>query len=347
MDRLGPMLRQLVVGLVDQAINLRIVGSDPRLSGLQLGPVQVYVHPLPDWPFSRRRRRENIIEQLGTNPPTTIHALSSASYELALALQQAFDTDLTLHVTSALDCESLTRIESSRAARLIAVSRPLVQVLQSQLGIDPARVELIAPGIPVSKQPACFAEPTRAATLLCTAGLYAGAGVELVVEAADALRRSGHDFMLFLLGEGRREVPLRRLVRQRDLSSVVTFAHPLGDVATAMHSADIFVDPAAESAFRVDGLLAMAAGVAVVAFPSPVVDHYRDGETAVVCSQPTTESLIEQIGQLLSERKRARDMATRAIGYVKANHGVSRMAEQAAKLWRELALQRATFSIKE
>ena len=50
--------------------------------------------------------------------------------------------------------------------------------------------------------------------------------------------------MLFLLGRGRYEDAIRRQIQRLGLSSVVTLAHPRGDVTGALRNADIFVLPA-------------------------------------------------------------------------------------------------------
>jgi len=161
------------------------------------------------------------------------------------------------------------------------------------------------------------------------------------------LGQRGHTLQVFLLGEGRMESPLRRLVRTRNLSSSVTFAPPLSDLTPAMHSADIFVRPSADSGFTADGLLAMGAGLVVVTDPSPLCDHVRMGETAIVCPHPTAESLAATIEGVLSHRQEAIRLASAAMAYVREHHAVSTMAERTAAAYRRLALTRTTFAIRE
>ncbi len=153
--------------------------------------------------------------------------------------------------------------------------------------------------------------------------------------------------MLFLLGRGRMEPAFRRRIRDRALAPYVTLAHPSGDVSHAMHSADIFVRPKSHTAFSANSLLAMAAGMAVVSFPDRICDHLRDGETAVICHEPTPEALAGAIERLLNDRAGARRMATAGAEYVRTHHAVSEMAQRTSDAYRQLALARATFSIKE
>ena len=96
-----------------------------------------------------------------------------------------------------------------------------------------------------------------------------------------------------------------------------------------------------------DTLFAMSAGLAVVAFGSSVCDYLRDGETALVCPSPTATALAERLELLVRDRERARQLGTSAQEYVRAHHGVSRMAEATATVYRELALAHTTFPIPQ
>jgi len=345
-DRFGRVLRHLAVGLIDQAVPLRLLSDDPRLGPLRLGPVRTLVHDRISWPAARRRI-EKVVEALHHDAPTVVHAMSADSYRLALALSDEFDADLLLEVASMSDCDAVQHLPPECHADFMAISLPLVGVLETQLKIPPDRIHLVRPGVLVSRQGTCFSRPDRRAALLCTSPLERHSGVHLLVEALALLQKKGCELMSFLLGRGRLESSLRRLVRQRSLSGAITFAYPLGDVGHAMHSADIFVRPSADTAFAVDVLQAMGAGMAVVTFPNRLFDYLRDGETAVFCGKHSAESIAEAIEGLLVDRTEARQLAARAQDEVRAHHAVSAMAEGTAAVYRQLALARATFSIRE
>lgn len=345
-DRLGPVLRYLAVGLVDQSVQLRLLSADPRVETLRLGPIQSLIHRRVGWPVTGRRI-DHILGALSHQPPTVVHAMSAESYRTAGAIAEAFDADLVFQVTSLADCDGIAQFGGPRVGRFHAISQPLVSVLETQLQIDPERIDLIHPGVRASQHIACFAGPDRGATILCTSPFERGTGVDKLIQAADLLRKRDHETMVFLLGGGRQELALRRLTRERKLSSHVTFANPLGDLAQAMNSADIFVHPAQDTFFTAGGLQAMGAGMAVVAFASTVCDFYRHGETAVVCEKPTAKALADAIEALLTAPEEARRIATASMEYVRAHHAMSGMAERTAAAYRRLALNRATFAIKE
>lgn len=350
LDRFRVVFRHLLVGLVDQAIQLRLLSSDRRVEALSLGPVQALIHEPIVWPFAKRRL-DRILDALSPHPPTIAHALSSASYRVAGAIAEAFDADLVFQVTSLADCEATAQWNGPRVGRFLAFSQPLLQVLTEQLNVPVERVALVRPGVLASKKIACFANPERIPTVLCRAALECGCGVDRLIDAAGILRRRGHAVMIFLLGRGRWEATARRMIRARKLSSWVTVADPSGDLTQTLCSADILVQPSAEPQFGANGLQAMGAGMAVITAPSRIADYFFSGETAIICeSDPEGaanggESLARAIERLLEDRSRARGIAVAGMDYVRRHHSMSNMAQRTADAYRELLLARTTLSL--
>ncbi len=346
LDRFGGVLRHLLVGLVDQAVRLRLVSCDARVEALRLGPVQTVLHERVGWPVTTRRR-EALLDLLSQNPPTIAHAMSGASYGVALSIAEAFDADLVVQVTSLADCDAVCTLPNERVGRFLALSEPLLMVLREQLHIPQARTDLARPGVLAAQEPASFSNPERVPAILCVSVLERGRGVDRLLDAIKLLRERGHSFMLFLLGEGRRESALRRMMAEYKLSSQVTFAHPSGDLSRAMYSADILVRPAADTAFYADGLQAMGAGVAVVSVSAAVYDHLHDGETAVVCDKLTAQALADGIERLLADRAFARNLAGNGQAYVRTHHAASHMAETVANTYRQILSGRTGIPVTE
>ena len=89
------------------------------------------------------RRIEQLLGALAHQPPTVVHAMSSASYRVARVVSEAFDADLVLQVTSLEDCDMIAgamwdrlsgrpsdKAEGSSNTRLLAFTQPLVTVLE-------------------------------------------------------------------------------------------------------------------------------------------------------------------------------------------------------------------------
>jgi len=345
-ERFGRVLSHLTVGLVDQAIHLRVVSADLRVSTLSLGPVRPMVRPQVRWPFARRRLT-SIVEMLSSPAPTIIHALSAESFDVAADVADACEADLVFQISSLADCEALEDFDLGAIGCFMIGSGSLVSRLEREHAATSDRMVLVRPGILASERPAGFARADRAVTLLCTSALERHSGVDLFIEAIFLLRQRGRSVVGFILGQGRQEWALREMVRARNLSACVSFARPLCDFSEVLLGADVFVRPSSDTAFFVDTLAAMAAGLVVVTFPSPAVDFLRDQETCLVSPRMTADSLADAIEQLMDQRERAREIAVKAVQYVRSHHGVSMMAERVATAYRKLTLPRTTFSLRE
>jgi len=345
-ERFGGVLRHLLVGLIDQAVQVRLVSSDPRVEGLAFGPVQPVRHRRIGWPVTGRRITQ-IVDNLGSQPPVVVHALSAPSYRLGVELAEAFDADLVLQVTSLKDCRAVARLDSRHVARLVVFTPQLMAILNEKAGISEDRMHLVRPGVPVSPRVACYSDPERLPTILCLSALERRSGVDRLLQAVHMLHERGLEFLLFLLGRGGQEGRIRRIIQDRRMFAYVTLVHPAGDPTQVMSSADILVRPSADTAFVADVLDAMGAGMAVVTLAGTVFDYLRDGETAVLCDKPSAESLAGALERLIATRAEAQRLAASAAEYVRLNHSVSSMAEGTADAYRKLALQRATFPIKE
>ncbi len=345
-DHFAAVLRHLIVGLIDQAIPLRVVSGDPRAKTLSLGPVQVISIPRRSWPTPARPIR-NFLDTLSTQPPTIVHATSHSSYALAAAVADEFDAELILQVTSLADCEAVPRFVARASTHFHSFSKPLAAILETQLRILPENIEVVPPGFPASPKAACFAHAERVPTLLCTSPFDRHSGVDRLIAALEILIRRGHALQCFLSGDGSYEPALRKLVRAKHLSDHVTFAPVLHDPAPAFQSADLFVRPSLDTAFVADTLQAMSAGLLVLTPANEACDHLWNNETAVICPSNQIEDLADAIEKPLRDRPEAQRIAAAALDYVRRNHGISAMAEKTAAAYRTLALARTTFALRE
>jgi len=338
-----PVLRHLCVGLIDQAIQVRLLSSHTGIESLTLGPVQAIRLPPPRRLFARRRI-EQIVAALSPRVPTVVHAFGRESYGWALNVAAEFDVEAVMTVSSVAEALAAMRLVSPRPFHLVAASGPLQEFLVAGHGIGRDRTTLIRPGVLSGQRVSCFVEERYAATLLCTAPMERGRGVDTFVEATAMLRDRGRDVLAFLIGSGRCESDLRRLARRRELSSIVTFATQESPTVDIMNSADIFVVPfsAEEIWFRV--LQAMGCGLACVVSENPVCDYIRDGQTAVVC-RSNAEGLADAIERLIADHDAARRVAQAGQDHVREHHTVSVMSQSTADLYRRLSESHRTYAV--
>jgi len=341
-DRFGTVLRRLLIGLVEHPVQLRVVSWDPRVDELQLGPIQTLRRLPLTGPFHRRRIRQ--LSEILSPPSNIVHALTAECFRPAFELAELLDADLVLQISSLDDCDHAESTPISRQAGIIAMTRPLAQRVEQSRRVPSDRIQLVRPGVLVSRPSAIFAPPVEYPSMVCSAPFDPRGGVESVLEALVILKRRGNPVLVFLLGDGEFETGLRRFVRTHDLSAWVTFAQIRGDLSPAVQTADLFVEPSHEGTLRFDTFEAMAAGVAVVAFPNPVSDHFFDGRTALVCPSTKSEALANCIERLLTDAALGQALATGGLDYVRAHHTVTEMAQGVVDLYRKLAMAQATFS---
>ncbi len=137
--RLHRVLRNLVIGLIDHAVNVQLICPDERIKELSFGPIRTVVHQPVTW-LSGNRRIAKVLEMLAPSPPTMVHAVSVGSYELASAIAEVYEADLVIQVTSLADCEGLAQVEDERVGAYLPFSLPLAQVLREQF--HPVRKEI-------------------------------------------------------------------------------------------------------------------------------------------------------------------------------------------------------------
>ncbi|MGB0716616.1 MAG: glycosyltransferase family 4 protein [Phycisphaerae bacterium] len=345
MDRYKTVLRHFVVGLVDSSMQVRLVSSDSRVERLRLGPIQVVRHARLAWPF-RTSRLDALISDLQSSAPSIIHAFGGDTFGRAFSLAEAFDADLVIGLTCSQDLEQLGLYDLGRVQRFVSHSSPLSLALLDQHGVGEERSWVIHPGVRTATSCKSFAAG-RIPAILCTTPFERGSGVDQLLRAVRQVIERGRTVMLFLLGSGPLERRYRQLVRELGLSAYVTFANPLGDASDAMDGSEIFVNPGVSPGAYVDVLRAMGMGMAVITRSDPMVDYYRHEENALICNPCNASTMAEALFRLLDDVPFARQLASGGLEYVKSTHMMSGMADRLIEMYRSLALNRATFSIKE
>lgn len=344
-QRLGPMIRRLAIGLLDQAVEVRLLADGDHFEEMATGSLEVIRHHASPWPFARIEQRR-VLDALAERSPAVIHALSPTIGTLAQRIADDLDAELVVQLCTEDDCRMAASGRLSAGA-WIAGSTRLRDLAQQQYGLSPDHVEMIRPGVLVSSTIACFADDDQEPTILCTAPLMRGAGVDRLLGAMDILRSNQTTVLLFLVAEGPLEGEFRQYVKRRGLSEQVTFARPIGEAADAMSGADIFVHTETDRAISMDVLQAMGRGLAVVSHPEIGCDSIQAGKTAFVCETPTKEGMAAVLQTILQDRETARAMAQRGLEHVRVHHTVSGMAEHVTRLYHRLVNQHTTIRLKE
>ena len=334
-DRLGPIIGHLTVGLLDSINEVLLVTPAAAAQRLSLGPVRVIEHPRLRWPM-RERITRSISSRLEEHPPTLFHAISSRSFSLARELALQARRPFVGHILGSEDLHPRSQAAFDGMDKVIAASKPLVELALERHMIDADRVALIRPGLLPESAPSCFVRDDRIPALLCMSALESATGVDRLIEAVKILVSEKQDLMLFLVARGPAEGRLRKLVEREGLIKHVTFGQPMSDWITTMRAADVFVVPGDVDRVDLRLLHALAAGMAAVTGAMPNSDFVIDRRTVMVCPDPTPKALAKTIRQLLRDRAEARLLASRALKHCKEHHSLSQMAQKTADLYHEI-----------
>jgi len=337
-DRLGSVIRHLCIGMMDEAVNVTVLWRSKRHTVQEtIGPSRVVPLLATRWP-RRQISEAQLLDLLGGIRPRVMHCLSADLARWVRRWATAWDCTVLVALTDVRDVEQFVRAQSADKVIGLATTTRVEQALMERRPTKRGRIAMMSLGIPGASSPACLTVPERQPTAIVTALMSRDGSVDLVLKALHLVRKQGLDVDLFVLSAGKGERLLRRQADQLHLRSRVTFAGPMRDrfsLINAMRSADFYIIPAARRRFRDTTLMAMAAGLAILAPTGTIEDYLIDGQTASLFEPYRADDLARKWAALLEDRAAARQLAHGALDYVRAHHQASKMVDTTAKLYRQ------------
>ena len=187
-------------------------------------------------------------------------------------------------------------------------------------------------------------EDTATPCVGCVGHLDEIHGTETFLEAALLLRRAGRNVRFLILGEGPRELLLRRRVRQLELNEHVTIAAPaVDDPRHALREFDIQASCTLEGG---PGWLAcQALGMGIPSVFSGVHASYQlidDKTSGLIVERNQPAKLAGQISILLDNPRAACQLGARARARILEQDGPVRFAEGLGKLHEQALASAAT-----
>ena len=176
-------------------------------------------------------------------------------------------------------------------------------------GINPGEMEV---GAGVKK-----AEPP----MILSVGRYVEKkGMEYLIRAAKALKDSGREFSLVIIGGGPLEPRLKSLTESLGLQNEVVLAgeQSFEDVRKTMHLASVYAQPSIDaSGGDSDGvpntLIEVAlAGVPIVTTDAGGIRDFLSEENAILVPQKNPEKIAEGIIELLENENKAKELSANA-----------------------------------
>jgi glycosyltransferase involved in cell wall biosynthesis len=332
-------LEHLLAGLADDSIPAALI-CPPRcdVDSFIYGPVEVFRYPLIRLSLAEPYNRGVLVEQLAKFRPTALHCLCESKAGLTKQLAHQLDLPYIMTINS-LQNKWWRRLSISKhCVKIIVPAKSIAANVAKFYPHFAERTEHINIGTFVEHDCVCFSQRSRLVSMVTIHPLDNISDFENLFNAVRHLVINGYEFMLMVIGQGRAEGQLRKLLAALDLLQVVTIVPILKPWRSVLAAGDIYIQPQSNTAFNPFLLEAMGVGSAVAACKGGVDDLVIEGKTAVVFNPNDEISIRGTLQRLLDRKEFARQLAHNAQQYLRENHSVSKMISSILRIYGE-ALQ--------
>jgi len=335
-DGLALWIERLLVGLADASVPVALVcPPGGQIDPLVRGAVEVLRHPAVDLPLAGPLGAKALLSKLARFEPDLLHCLCPSKASLAIRLARRLDRPYVLSVNSLRKRWRFFPVSLRHCARIIVPARTIaanVTGLQPRLA---ERIQQINMGTFTAERICCFSDVSRLANIVVAHPMDRAEDFENLFAALRHMILDGYEFTTVVMGTGRAESDVRKLLAALDLMQTVTVVPPIRPTRTVIATADIFVQPRPAWAFNPSLLEAMSLGSAVAACTGGVDDLIYPGDTAVVFDHNDVLSITKTLQCLLGKREFARKIAAAALSHVSKHHSVSAMVSATLELYEQ------------
>ena len=329
-------LEHLLVGLADESVPVALIcptGCD--ISSLFTGNAEVIRYPVIELPLMEYLNKRVLVERLGKFKPTVLHCLCQSRASLTRQLARRLDLPYMLMVNSLQKRRVQFPVSSKRCAKIIVPAKSIAANFAGAYPRFADRIEQINIGTFTAETATCFSELSRLATMVTAHPFNNADDFENLFKAVRHLLIDGYEFIMVVMGGGRAERQLWKLLAALGLLQTVTIVPRLMPWRSVLASGDIFIQPVANYAFDPFLLEAMSVGSAVAGCKGGVDDLIIEDKTAVVFDPNDELSVMRTLQRLLDRREFARQIAKAAQQYLRENHTVSRMISTTLKIYEQ------------
>lgn len=338
-------LGHLLVGFADESIPVAlVVPPSCDTESVLTGSVEVIRHPTFDLPLIGNLYKRGVFEQLSRFKPNVLHCLCESKSGLTKQLARHLNLPYVQSVNSLQQrwrhfvyqnqIHPLS-ISSSHCAKIVVPAKSIAVNFVKLFPRFSERIEQINIGTFTGETSRCFSKPSRLPGITIAHPSNKVDDVENLFSAIRHLSINGYEFMTVVIGSGRAEKQMRRLLAALGLLQTVTIVPRLKPWRSIVGAGDIFIQPAASTAFNPLLLEAMSVGQAVVTCKGGVDDMIIEDKTAIVFDPSDEHSIISSLQRLLDKREFARQVARGAQEYVRENHKVSNMISSTLRTYHE------------
>jgi glycosyltransferase involved in cell wall biosynthesis len=330
-------LGRLLVGLTDESIPVALVcPQNINLDSVILGAAEIIRYPNINIPLIKHFNKRLLIESIAKFKPTVLHCLCETQAGIVRQLARQLNLPYLLTVTSLQKRWNRSAVSPKRCIRIIAPTQSIVSNFTGFYSRFADRVQQINIGTFTTQTARCFSEPSGTPTIVTAHPFRSNNEFENLINALRQLLINGYEFMMVVIGGGRAEGKLWKMLAAFDMLRIVTIVPRATPWRQVLGTADIFIQPQPTTALNTLLLEAMSVGTAVAACKGGIDDSIIENETAVIFNPNDEFSILEALKLLLSKREYARKIANNAQQYIRKNHSVSNMISSFIQIYNEV-----------
>jgi glycosyltransferase involved in cell wall biosynthesis len=245
------------------------------------------------------------------------------------------------------------RLLMNRTDRVIVSARSVREFYVGQIHADPSKVDVIYNAVDWDVLRSAEATSGTRERVRATFGL--GAEVKVVGVIARLTEQKGHrvlfealaspecgDVRLLVVGDGPLRDELHAAAARLGIASRVIFLGARRDLGDLLAALDVFVMPSFWEGLPLSLILAMGAGLPVVATAvAGIPEVVTDGETGWLVPPGNPAALARTLAAVLGDREGARSVGAAARRYVRPRFGVDEYVAAVAALYDRLLTARA------
>lgn len=329
-------LQHFFVGLAGESIqSVLICPPDAGAATVLCPSVELIYHPLLKIPLFRNQNRRSVLEKLQKFKPTVLHCFSSSKARLTRYIAETLDIPFLLTYSSCNQKKLYRVSKSPNCASLLALSEPIASKLRSTYKKFDGRIEQLNTGIFVEDDCACFTAKARVRSMVIVQPLTNANDFTGLLNAVRHLVIDGYEFLLAIVGKGRAERDIHRMVKKLGLSQVVTIIPEIEPLRSVYAGADIFIQPHSRPEFNSPLLEAMGVGLAVASCHNGTEDLLIENETTVYFDPFDELSVYGCLHNLLDKREFAQQIARNGQQFLRENYTVTGMIESLMKYYHQ------------
>ncbi|HUT61629.1 MAG TPA: glycosyltransferase family 4 protein [Phycisphaerae bacterium] len=335
----GRILQPVAIGLLDELVELTAVCPERADAGALPSPPMKLVRygRLSWWAFWETAPKvQELAEGVRESGIDLLHALDAGAAPLTIRLSRLAGVRYLVSGYALPDARALGRLPGA-AAGALAGSAQVLKRMRRRHVVSPDKLHLLRPGVYQVRHATCFTDPQRSVTLVAGGRMNDLRAFRAAIRSFADIIAKGYDCACFLLGGGPAEPELRAAAEKLSLGNALTFAdrQPHALLSEIFKAADIYISPVAGRGLDVPCLLAMAAGVPVLATGQGASDFLREGQTALFFRRGDAADLTARLVGLLEDRASARALADRALEHLREHHRPAAMVAELARIYRQ------------